>query len=153
MVDKDVVELKKEVKEQEKEIRGQDRELKNHEKVLEKQTETLKKQTEVLEKQKGEIKKQREEVRELKRERVTLHRDFKKYAGVYVIETRRALATAILAAFGFLMALSWREYITELLNSVLGVGSVESSFVGAVVITLISVFGIIIVTRFLSVKE
>jgi len=139
MVDKSIVKLRKEVREQ-------DRELKDHERVLKKQTETLKKQKE-------EIKKQKEEVRELKKEEFALHRELKKHAGIYVIETKKALATAILAAFGFLMALSWREYITELLDSILGVGAVESSFVSAVVITLISVFGIILVTRFLKVKE
>jgi chromosome segregation ATPase len=146
MVDSGVSKLKKEVRKQEKEIREQDHELKDHERVL-------KKQTEALRKQKEEIKKQKEEVKELKMEEFALHKELKKHAEVYVLETRKALATAVVAAFGFLMALSWREYIKELLDSILGAGAVTSSFVSAVVITLISVFGIILATRFLKVKE
>jgi len=167
MVDSGVVKLKKEIKDNkedikdnEKEIKEQDVELRDNKKEIKGQNvklkgheRVLKKQTKVLEEQKEEIKEQKKEVKELRKKELALHEELVKHAEVYVLETRKALATAVVAAFGFLMALSWREYITELVDSILGVGGVHGSFISAVVITLISVFGIILATRFLKVKE
>lgn len=100
------------------------------------------------------IEENKKTINELKKETNILKEKLKKYTSHYVIEMRKALSTAILAAFGFLMALSWREYINEVIvNSVISLSPVQSQLIVALIVTIISVFGIIFVTRFLSVQN
>lgn len=97
-------------------------------------------------KQEIEIKKLKEEKKELRHQ---LHSHSKKY----VIETRKALATAILAAFGFLMALSWREVISEWAKTITQISFIQGRLIEAIIVTLISVLGILLVTRFIAIKD
>ncbi len=64
-------------------------------------------------------------------------------------QLRVSLLTVIVAAFSFLMALSWRETIQEYLD-LAGLTSAENKLVGSLIITVISVAGILIATKFLS---
>ena len=66
---------------------------------------------------------------------------------------KKALSTAILAAFAFLMALSWREYITDVVESILSYSPLQGKFVSALLVTAISVFGIVLVVRYLQPKD
>lgn len=65
-------------------------------------------------------------------------------------QTKKALLTALVAAFGFLIALSWREVITNYINTLTIFSPVQGDLVEAVIVTLIAVVGILIVTKFLS---
>jgi len=65
-------------------------------------------------------------------------------------ELRKALNTAIIAAFGFLMALVWRDVITEWVNKISEASPVQGKLISALITTLICVLGILIVTKFLS---
>jgi uncharacterized membrane protein (DUF106 family) len=67
-------------------------------------------------------------------------------------ELRKQTAVAIVAAFGFLIALAWRDFITELVNSIIAYFSLEASLhwyklVAAVLVTIISVVGIMIASK------
>lgn len=67
-------------------------------------------------------------------------------------ELRKALSTAILAAFGFLMALVWRDVITEWVEKISAQSPVQGKLVSALIVTFISVAGIMIFTKILSEK-
>lgn len=61
-----------------------------------------------------------------------------------------SLNTAFLAAFGFLIALSWRDLISELVTNLSSHAPLQGQLVSAIIVTLISVIGILITTSFLS---
>lgn len=65
-------------------------------------------------------------------------------------EIKKAILTAIVAAFGFLIALSWRDVITEYVNKINSMSSINGNLISALIITFISVIGILIITKFLS---
>ncbi len=65
-------------------------------------------------------------------------------------EFKKALNTAIIAAFGFLIALVWRDLINEYLDKVVALSPVSGKLISALIITLVGVLGILIVTRFLK---
>jgi hypothetical protein len=62
-------------------------------------------------------------------------------------ELRKSLVTALVAAFGFLIALSWREVITLWIGKISAISPVKSSLVSAIIITIISVIGILIISK------
>jgi uncharacterized membrane protein YdbT with pleckstrin-like domain len=68
-------------------------------------------------------------------------------------EFRKQTIIAIMAAFGFLMALSWRDFISELVSHIveyftLGGQLYLYKLFSAIIVTLIAVIGIIIVSKF-----
>ncbi len=65
-------------------------------------------------------------------------------------EVKKSVTTAIVAAFGFLMALSWRDVITGYVSKISELSPVKGQFISAVIITIVSVAGILIVTKLLS---
>jgi hypothetical protein len=69
------------------------------------------------------------------------------------LELKKSLNTAIVAAFGFLIALVWRDVITEYVDKITTLSPVQGKLISAVIITIIGVFGILAVTKFLKVKE
>ena len=64
-------------------------------------------------------------------------------------ETQKALNTALIAAFGFLIALTWRDVITEYVNKLTAISPVQGKLISATIITLVGVLGILIVTYFI----
>ncbi len=62
-------------------------------------------------------------------------------------EFKKSISTAIIAAFGFLVALVWRDVITEYVNKITELSPLKGNLISALIITLISVIGIFIVTR------
>jgi small-conductance mechanosensitive channel len=72
-------------------------------------------------------------------------------------EFRKQSSVAIVAAFGFLIALSWRDFVSEvvthIVESVQGVESVYMlKLLAAVVVTVVSIIGIMAASK-LNVKE
>ena len=67
-------------------------------------------------------------------------------------DINKALLTALVAAFGFLIALSWKEVITEYVTQLTTFSPIQGRLVEAVLVTIIAVLGILIVTYFLSEK-
>lgn len=62
-------------------------------------------------------------------------------------EFRKSISTAIVGAFSFLIALTWKEVITNAVNKISEATPFKGSLISAIIITLISVFGIIIVSK------
>lgn len=65
-------------------------------------------------------------------------------------ELKKALNTAVGAAFGFLIALAWRDAITEYVDVIASQSPVQGKIITAITITIISVIGIMIATKYLS---
>ena len=68
-------------------------------------------------------------------------------------EFNKAVSTAITAAFGFLIALTWRDVITEFVDKVSATSPVQGRLFSAIIVTIISVLGIILVAKLFSSKE
>jgi len=68
-------------------------------------------------------------------------------------EVKKALYTAFLAAFGFLIALVWRDVIQSWVDKISSTSPVQGQLVSATIVTIICVLGILIVTKFLKEKE
>ena len=68
-------------------------------------------------------------------------------------EFNKSLNTAVVAAFGFLIALAWRDAISEYVNSLTAMSPVQGNLISAVIITIIGVIGILIATKLFSKNE
>ncbi|MDO8623624.1 MAG: DUF5654 family protein [archaeon] len=58
--------------------------------------------------------------------------------------------TAIVAAFGFIIALAWKDVITEAVSKIEQVSPMSGKLISAALITIICVVGILITTKLLS---
>ncbi|MBS3092789.1 hypothetical protein J4466_05215 [Candidatus Pacearchaeota archaeon] len=67
-------------------------------------------------------------------------------------EFRTSMAGAIVAAFGFLIALVWKDVITLYVNNALKVNNINSELASALFVTFIAVIGIMIVSKVLADK-
>lgn len=68
-------------------------------------------------------------------------------------ELKKTMNTAIVAAFGFLIALSWRDLIQKGVEEISSKNPLNNQLISTIIITVISVLGILIVTKILSEKE
>ena len=84
---------------------------------------------------------------------------FKREAAEVEKEFRKNTATAIAAAFALVIALAWKDIITEAVNFLIAFTRVPQSqafafkLISAILLTFISVLGIIFVTKFIARKE
>jgi len=67
-------------------------------------------------------------------------------------EVKRAISTAIIAAFGLLTALAWKDVISEFVNGLVSKSPLSGLLINAIIITIISVIAIILITKLLSSK-
>ncbi len=77
----------------------------------------------------------------------------KEKAKKFNMELKKALYTAFLAAFGFLIALVWRDVIQSWVDKISSTSPVQGQLVSAIIVTIICVVGILIVTKYLKEKE
>jgi len=68
-------------------------------------------------------------------------------------EIKKATSTAIIAAFSFLIALAWKDVITEYVDKLVAISPLSGKIISAIIITLICVIGMIIITKIFAVKE
>ena len=73
-------------------------------------------------------------------------------------ETKKHVVTAIVAAFGFIIALVWRDAIKEFINTFMANFSIDGSlylitFYTAIITTIIAVIGIVFITKWSSRPE
>jgi len=61
-----------------------------------------------------------------------------------------SLNTAIVAAFGFLIALAWKDVITGAVAKIEMLSPLSGQFISALLITIVCVVGILITTKLLS---
>jgi hypothetical protein len=79
-----------------------------------------------------------------------IHERAKKGISTFNRELKKAMNTAIMAAFGFLIALVWRDVITEFVNEISSQSPLQGKLFSAILTTLICVLGILILTKLLS---
>ena len=79
----------------------------------------------------------------------------KKFEGIsnFKKEFNNSLNTAIVAAFGFLIALTWRDVITEFVDKISAAAPVKGKLISALIVTLIGVLGILIISKVVAKKE
>lgn len=77
----------------------------------------------------------------------------KRHAKEFRDEFNKAIKTAFIAAFGFLIALIWRDLITEYINSIAAKSPLQGKLFSALIITLVCVIGIFIFTKLFSEKK
>ena len=73
-------------------------------------------------------------------------------AGKFKKEAKKNIVTSVMAAFGFLIALVWRDAIKESVNDVIKIFNIEGSgvqimYITAILTTIICVIGILIFSR------
>jgi len=68
-------------------------------------------------------------------------------------EFRKSMLTAIVAAFGFLIALVWKDVIVTSVDKIVGEGIFSGIFIKAFIVTLIAVIGIMVANRLFKEKE
>lgn len=68
-------------------------------------------------------------------------------------ELKKAVNTAMMAAFGFLTALVWKDVITSYVESISKASPIQGQLFTALLVTIICVIGILITTRLTRIKE
>ena len=68
-------------------------------------------------------------------------------------ELNKQVNTAIVAAFSLIIALAWKDVITEYVNKISSISPIQGKVIGALLVTLISVIGILIITKLLSEEQ
>ncbi|MEX2016893.1 MAG: DUF5654 family protein [Candidatus Pacearchaeota archaeon] len=102
--------------------------------------------------QQEEIKELKQEIKEQKQEVKKTEQKLKKVVNTLRLETKKQIVIALLAGFGFLMALVWRDLLQEIANwivvnsHVAGPAMLIKTYV-AIITTIIAVIGIIIITK------
>jgi len=64
-------------------------------------------------------------------------------------EFRKTLKTALVAAFGLVIALAWNDFIKTLVGTITTLSPVQGKLVSALIITFLSVLAIIAITHFI----
>jgi hypothetical protein len=82
-----------------------------------------------------------------------LHEKAKKGVHTFKREFKKEMNTAIMAAFGFLIALVWKDVITDFVNSISERSPLHGAFVSALIVTIICVLGIMLFSKILKEKE
>lgn len=68
-------------------------------------------------------------------------------------ELKKSTITAIVSAFGFLIALVWRDVITEWVTKISETSPIKGSLITAGIVTLISVVGIVLISSWDNVPK
>ena len=61
--------------------------------------------------------------------------------------------TSLIAAFGFLIALAWRDLILEYANNLTKISPIQGKFIIAILVTIASVIGIMIVSKIAKIER
>lgn len=95
-------------------------------------------------------KKEKQEINKEVKEKINLYERAKKPVQVFKQEFKQQTATAIITAFSLLIALAWKDVITNLVQKI---NFAQGLVLSAIAITIISVVGIIIVNQWAKPKE
>ncbi len=82
-----------------------------------------------------------------------IHEKTKKGINEFKKEFKKQMNTAIMAAFGFLIALVWKDVITEFVNNLSEKSPFHGALITAIGVTIVCVLGIMIISRLLKEKE
>lgn len=92
---------------------------------------------------------------EIKREnkKIGIKDRAKKTAREFREEFNKSIKTSFVAAFGFLLALVWRDFISEYLTKISSASPIQGKFISAGIITFVCIFGIFAVTKIFPEKK
>ena len=76
----------------------------------------------------------------------------KTHAGSFGKEFKKQTGAAIMAAFGLIIALAWKDVITDFVSK-LNIANSYGLIVSALFVTLISVFGILLISKWAKSNE
>ena len=82
-----------------------------------------------------------------------IHHKARKGLHTFRKEFKKQMNTAIMAAFGFLIALVWKDVITNFVNNLSEKSQIHGALISAFGVTIISVLGIMLFSRILKEKE
>lgn len=68
-------------------------------------------------------------------------------------ELKKSLGTALVTAFGLIIAFAWKDLLTEYLDSIVSLSPIQGKLISALIVTIVSVIGILIVTGLLLHRE
>ena len=100
-----------------------------------------------------------EKIKELKEQlKIEKHKIILSKASVFSSEYKKQVSTAIMTAFGLVIALSWKDVVTALLPSITTPSFLENyplltSLYTAIIITLVAVIGIVLVANWSKPSE
>ncbi len=77
----------------------------------------------------------------------------KKSVEKFRAEFKKSIITALVAAFGFLISLAWRDVIVEAVDKITALTPLHGKIITAIIITIISVIGILIITKVFSTED
>lgn len=99
--------------------------------------------------------KERLEQDRIRLEKITekARKDAKSFTKSFTKEFKKEMSTAILAAFGLLIALVWKDVITNFVNNLSEKSPFSGALLSAMIVTIICVLGIMLSSRFLKEKE
>lgn len=112
----------------------------------------LDKKLKQIERKEKQLDKKMEKVEELSRKE-KLKRKAKHSAKSFNKELKKSTNTAIVAAFSFLIALVWRDAISEYINKLTEMSPMNGKLISALIVTFICVLGIVLVTKLLKVED
>ena len=108
--------------------------------------------------QKEKIRKLRQELKEQKEETRTTRKRLKRIVICLHAETKKQIVVALLAGFGFLIALVWRDFLKQIADWVIATSHLTGpalliKLYIAILTTILSVVGILIITKWNKEKE
>ena len=62
-------------------------------------------------------------------------------------EVKKHLSSALIAAFGLIAAIAWKDVLTEYIDGVVSLSPVKGKLISALIITTISLIAIIIIPK------
>jgi hypothetical protein len=65
-------------------------------------------------------------------------------------ELKKAVGTGIVTALGLIIALTWKDVLTEYFNQLIELSPLKGKLIGALIITILSAIGIYLTTKVLS---
>lgn len=68
-------------------------------------------------------------------------------------ELRKNMHTAVIAAFSLVIALAWRDVITEYVNELTSIAPIHSKLISAILITVLAVLGIMLISFLFTKRE
>lgn len=96
----------------------------------------------------------RKEILEIEKEKAKhIKERTKKGVKEFKREFKKEMNTAVMAAFGFLIALVWKDVITEFVNKISEKSPLQGTLFSALGVTIICVLGIMFFSRILKNKE
>lgn len=68
-------------------------------------------------------------------------------------EVKKHLASALIAAFGLIAAIAWKDVLTEYVGSVVSLSPVKGKIITALIISAISLIGVFTITKLTGHKK